>query len=168
MSATDQRSPFVKITRSQAAASITHEDEGSQKSVHADLPSTATSDMSTEPVELQLDAQPSSMTSSNPPAASAEHQPPPSPVMDLETDLPPGEILWNINWDLRRNRLRTCRSKVLLCVSAESLGQKKRPPQRGVKRPRDSVYSRKRVWIYVIMFILSALDLAFSWGDMFS
>ncbi|KAG7237225.1 hypothetical protein INR49_032558 [Caranx melampygus] len=115
VSRADQRSSFREVTRSEAAASITHEDGGSQKSVLTDLPSTASSDMSTESVEPPLNAQPSIMTSSNPPTTSAEHQPPSSPMMDLETDLPP-----------------------------ESLGQKPPPPQRGVKRPRDSVYSRKR------------------------
>ncbi|XP_035850806.1 zinc finger MYM-type protein 4-like isoform X2 [Sander lucioperca] len=71
---------------------------------------------STESTDSQLNTQPEgTMATSDPPTTSAEHQPPSSPMMDLETDIP-----------------------------SESLDQPSAAPQRGVKRPREGFSSRKR------------------------
>ncbi|XP_023287336.1 zinc finger MYM-type protein 4-like [Seriola lalandi dorsalis] len=105
-SSADQSGSHSGDTRSQVVTPIIHEDEDTQKAVQADPPFTVSSERSTDSTDPQLNAQPTT---------SAEHQPPSSPMMDLETDLP-----------------------------SESLGQKSPPPQRGVKRPREGFYGRKR------------------------
>ncbi|XP_034714502.1 zinc finger MYM-type protein 4-like isoform X6 [Etheostoma cragini] len=66
--------------------------------------------------DTQLNTQPEGTTkTSDTPTTSAEHQPPSSPMMDLETDIP-----------------------------SESLDQTSAAPQRGVKRPREGFSGRKR------------------------
>lgn len=92
MSATDQSSSDSGDIKSPAVAPIIREDEDTQKAVQADLPFTVNSERSAESTDLQLNAQAGSRTTSEPPTTSAEHQSPSSPMMDLETDFPSGEI----------------------------------------------------------------------------
>ncbi|XP_071327127.1 zinc finger MYM-type protein 4-like isoform X2 [Trachinotus anak] len=110
VSSADQSSSHGGDMKSQVVSPTIHEDEDTQKAAQADL-----SERSTESTDPPLNPQQASMTSNNPPATSAEHQPPSSPMMDLETDFP-----------------------------SESLGQKSSAPQRGVKRPREGFSGRKR------------------------
>ncbi|XP_029349151.1 zinc finger MYM-type protein 4 isoform X2 [Echeneis naucrates] len=109
LSGADRSSSYSGNVKSQVATPTICEDEDSQKAGQAEKPFAVSSER-TESAEAKLNAQPSS-----PPTTSAEHQPPSSPLMDLETDFPP-----------------------------ESLGQKSSPPQRGVKRPREGFSGRKR------------------------
>ncbi|XP_044230878.1 zinc finger MYM-type protein 4 isoform X1 [Thunnus albacares] len=101
---------------SEVVPPIIHKDEETPKAVETHLPLTVSSEGSTESTVPQLNTQPEEgTTTSDPPTTSAEHQPPSSPMMDLESDFPP-----------------------------ESLDQKSSVPQRGVKRPREGFSGRKR------------------------
>ncbi|XP_026155953.1 zinc finger MYM-type protein 4-like isoform X2 [Mastacembelus armatus] len=109
------QSTYTGDMKSEVALPIILEGEETQKSVQADLPSTGSTERSTESTDPHPSAHPGESMTSDPPATSVEHQPPSSPMMDLETDFP-----------------------------SESLGQKSSAPQRGVKRPRDGSSGRKR------------------------
>nr|XP_020477615.1 zinc finger MYM-type protein 4-like isoform X2 [Monopterus albus] len=113
VSQADQDSSFSGDMKPEVVIPIICEDEVTQKAVQADLPFTGSTEQSTD--HPQLNTQPEGNATSDLPAASAEHQPPSSPVMDLETDFP-----------------------------AESTCQKLCAPRRGVKRPREGFSSRKR------------------------
>ncbi|KAF3844550.1 hypothetical protein F7725_007713 [Dissostichus mawsoni] len=116
VSTADQRSPHSGDMESEVVAPMIREVEETEKTVQADLPLTVSSERSTESSDPQLSTQPEvTTTTSEPPTTSAELQPPSSPLMDLETDIP-----------------------------TESLDQKPAAPQRGVKRSRDPYCSRKR------------------------
>ncbi|XP_033967038.1 zinc finger MYM-type protein 4-like isoform X1 [Pseudochaenichthys georgianus] len=116
VSTADQRSPHSGDMESEVVAPMIREVEETEKTVQADLPLTVSSERSTESSDPQLSTQPEvTTTTSEPPTTSAELQPPSSPLMDLETDVP-----------------------------TESLDQKPAAPQRGVKRSRDPYSSRKR------------------------
>lgn len=86
------------------------------------------------------------MTTSRP-TVSSGHLAPPSPMLDLETDFPPGEI------KMTQTKCCSAESGRLhlwpWCVSvAELLEQKPPAPQRGVKRAREGSPARKRVrWL---------------------
>lgn len=71
------------IGRSEAVAPITNE---SVRHVEADPPVNTSSEGNTEISNARANA-----TTSDPPANSTSHQPPLSPMMDLETDFPSGE-----------------------------------------------------------------------------
>lgn len=75
------------------------------------------------------------------PTSSTERPTPSSPVMDLETDFPPGEarMLWS-------HELKISHLTLVSLFVAELLEQKPPAPQRGVKRPREGYSGRKRVW----------------------
>ncbi|XP_068437013.1 zinc finger MYM-type protein 4-like isoform X2 [Clinocottus analis] len=112
----DQKSSFNGDVTSEAVNPIIREDEETEKAVQADLPLTVSAESITESTDAQLHTQPErTMTTSDPPSTSAEPQPPSSPMMDLETDIP-----------------------------NESLDQKSPAPKRGVKRPREGYAGRKR------------------------
>lgn len=64
------------------------EDEETQKAAQADPSVPVNSERSTESTDPQPEE---STTTSAPPTSSVEHQPPSSPIMDLETDFPSGE-----------------------------------------------------------------------------
>ncbi|KAJ4939910.1 hypothetical protein JOQ06_029346 [Pogonophryne albipinna] len=116
VSTADQRSPHSGDMESEVVAPMIREVEETEKTAQADLPLTVSSERSTESSDPQLSTQPEvTTTTSEPPTTSAELQPPSSPLMDLETDVP-----------------------------TESLDQKPAAPQRGVKRSRDPYSSRKR------------------------
>ncbi|XP_033991087.1 zinc finger MYM-type protein 4 isoform X2 [Trematomus bernacchii] len=116
VSTADQISPHSGDMESEVVAPMIREVEETEKTVQADLPLTVSSERSTESSDPQLSTQPEvTTTTSEPPTTSAELQPPSSPLMDLETDIP-----------------------------TESLDQKPAAPQRGVKRSRDPYCSRKR------------------------
>ena len=90
--ATDQRSPHSGDMESEVVAPMIREVEETEKTVQADLPLTVSSERSTESSDPQLSTQPEvTTTTSEPPTTSAELQPPSSPLMDLETDIPTGE-----------------------------------------------------------------------------
>ncbi|XP_035529892.1 zinc finger MYM-type protein 4-like [Morone saxatilis] len=116
VSSADQSSCYSVDLKSDVVTPIVRENEKTEKPVQADLPVTVSSEKSTESADPQLNTQSeeSAMTS-DPPTTSGEHQPPSSPMMDLETDFP-----------------------------SESLDQKPSAPQRGVKRPREDFSGRKR------------------------
>ncbi|XP_069391849.1 zinc finger MYM-type protein 4 isoform X5 [Paralichthys olivaceus] len=120
VSTADQRSSSADV-ESQVVDPTIRENEDTPKAVQADLPLTVSSERSTGSSEPQVEVQPESTTTSEPPTTnespttSAEHQPPSSPMMDLETDFP-----------------------------SVSVGQKSTAPQRGVKRPREGFSGRKR------------------------
>ncbi|XP_029315832.1 zinc finger MYM-type protein 4 isoform X2 [Cottoperca gobio] len=114
VSSADQSSSFSEDQKSEVVTPITREDEET-KAVQADLPLIVSSERSTELTDHQLSTEQEETPTSEPPTTSAELQPPSSPMMDLETDIP-----------------------------SESLDQKPPAPQRGVKRPRDPFCSRKR------------------------
>lgn len=96
--ATDQSSCYGGDMKSDGVTPIIGEDEETQKAVQADLPPAVSSERSTESTDPQLNTQPEeSTTTSDPPTSSTEHQPPSSPMMDLETDFPPGETSYNLN-----------------------------------------------------------------------
>ncbi|KAF1375130.1 hypothetical protein PFLUV_G00236280 [Perca fluviatilis] len=121
----DQSRSYSGDMNTEVVTPITRE----EKAVQADLPLTPEKSpestdpqLSTQPerspesTDPQLSTQPEETTAtSDPPTTSAEHQPPSSPMMDLETDIP-----------------------------SESLDQTSVAPQRGVKRPREGFPSRKR------------------------
>nr|XP_046268142.1 zinc finger MYM-type protein 4 isoform X2 [Scatophagus argus] len=110
------QSSFSGDMKPDVVTPIIHEDEETPKALQAALPITVSSEKSVESNDPQLNTQPEeSVTTTDPPTTSTEHQPPSSPMMDLETDFPP-----------------------------ESLDQKPPPPQRGVKRPREGFSGRKR------------------------
>ncbi|XP_045918869.1 zinc finger MYM-type protein 4 isoform X3 [Micropterus dolomieu] len=112
----NQSSSYSGDMKSEVVTPIIREDEETQKAVQAELPVTVSSERSTESTALQLNTQPEGIaTTSHPPATSAEHQPPSSPLMDLETDFP-----------------------------SEPLDQKPSSLRRGVKRPREAFSGRKR------------------------
>ncbi|XP_044023735.1 zinc finger MYM-type protein 4-like isoform X3 [Siniperca chuatsi] len=116
VSSADQSSSHSGDMKSEVVTPIIREDEEPQKAVQAKLPLTVSSERSTESTDPQLNTQPEgSTTTSDPPTTSAEHQPPSSPMMDLESDFP-----------------------------SESLDQKPSSPRRGVKRPREGFSGRKR------------------------
>lgn len=179
MPSTAQSSSYSGDVTSDAITAIICEDGGIQKAVQADLPLNASSERTIESTNPPLDTQTEeSMTTSNLPATSTEHQPPSSPMMDLESDFPSGETF---NLSKKNNSWCTAPQKCYLCtkdkhheetyptenihthtltlihrsfvcyayVFAEPLDQKPSAPQRGVKRPRDSSYSRKRVIILI-------------------
>lgn len=101
VSATDQSSSYSEDMKSQVVAPIICENKNTQKAVQADLPNSVGSEKSTESADPQLNTQPGSTTASDPPTTSMEQQPPSSPVMDLETDFPSGEISdsqQNLKW----------------------------------------------------------------------
>lgn len=84
--------------KSDVVTPIIGEDEETQKAVQTDLPLAVSSERSTESTDPQLNTQPEeSTTTSDTPTSSTEHQPPSSPMMDLETDFPPGETSYNLN-----------------------------------------------------------------------
>lgn len=69
------------------------EDEKPGKAVQADMPLAVSTGRSTESADGQLNAQPeTSKAVSNPSTTSTSDQPPSSPLMDLESDFPSGEI----------------------------------------------------------------------------
>ncbi|XP_056867750.1 zinc finger MYM-type protein 4-like isoform X2 [Takifugu flavidus] len=104
------------IGRSEAVAPITNE---SVRRAEAGPPVDTSSEGNTEMSDARANARlKESATTSEPPANSTSHQPPSSPMMDLETDFP--------------------------SACTESFDQKPPAPQRGVKRPRDCFTSRKR------------------------
>ncbi|KAM8736654.1 zinc finger MYM-type protein 4-like isoform 2-T2 [Acanthopagrus schlegelii] len=116
LSSAAQSSSYGGDMKSDAITPIICEDGGTQKAVQADLPLNVSSERTTESNDPPLNTQTEeSMTTSTTPTTSTEDQPPSSPMMDLETDFP-----------------------------SEPMDQKPSAPQRGVKRPRDSSYSRKR------------------------
>lgn len=79
--------------KSEVVPPLIHKDEETPKTVQAHLPLPVSSEASTESADPQLNTHPEGDTAtSDPPTTSAEHQPPPSPMMDLESDFPPGEI----------------------------------------------------------------------------
>lgn len=92
MPSTAQSSSYSGDVTSDAITAIICEDGGIQKAVQADLPLNASSERTIESTNPPLDTQTEeSMTTSNLPATSTEHQPPSSPMMDLESDFPSGE-----------------------------------------------------------------------------
>lgn len=83
--------------KSEGVLPIIHKDEENPKAMQAHMPLTVSSAGSTESAHPQLITQPEgSTTTSDPPTTSAEDQPPSSPMMDLENDLPPGEIEFEV------------------------------------------------------------------------
>lgn len=68
-----------------------NEDQEAQTVVQADLPVDLGSERSAESADPSLNAQPEEDTRM--PASSAEDENPSSPMMDFETDFPPGETL---------------------------------------------------------------------------
>lgn len=93
MCATDQNSSHSgHIEDTEVVTPIIQEEEETQKAAQAELPLTVSSERGTDSTDPQLNTQPEgSTTTSDPPTTSAEHQPPSSPIMDLETDFPTGE-----------------------------------------------------------------------------
>ena len=92
MHSTAQSSSYSGDVTSDAITPIICEDGGTQKAVKADLPLNVSSERTIESTNPPLDTQTEeSMTTSNPPTTSTEHQPPSSPLMDLESDFPSGE-----------------------------------------------------------------------------
>lgn len=87
MPSTAQSSSYSGDVTSDAITAIICEDGGIQKAVQADLPLNASSERTIESTNQTEE----SMTTSNLPATSTEHQPPSSPMMDLESDFPSGE-----------------------------------------------------------------------------
>lgn len=72
-----------------------NEDQEAQTAVQADLPIALNLERSTESADPPLNTQPEESTMM--PASSTEDENPSSPMMDLETDFPPGETLYNLN-----------------------------------------------------------------------
>ncbi|XP_059209929.1 zinc finger MYM-type protein 4 isoform X2 [Centropristis striata] len=111
----DQSSSYGGYMKPEEVTPTILEDEETQKAAQVDLPLPVSSE-STEPADPKLDLErEESTTTCDPPTTSEELQPPSSPVMDLEMDIP-----------------------------SETLKQKSPAPQRGVKRPREVFSSRKR------------------------
>ncbi|XP_034531021.1 zinc finger MYM-type protein 4-like isoform X2 [Notolabrus celidotus] len=117
VSSADQSSSFSENTKSEVIAPIPRGAEETQEPEQAELPVTVSSEKITEPTDPQQIIQPeeSTTTTSEAPTTSTEHQPPSSPMMDLESDFP-----------------------------SEVSGQKPAALQRGVKRPREAFSGRKR------------------------
>ena len=95
MSAVDQSSSPIEDMTSKVVAATIHEDEETPKAVQDGLPFSICSVKSKESDDTQLVNQPEMSNTDDPPATNAKDQPPPSPVMDLETDFPTGEKLDN-------------------------------------------------------------------------
>lgn len=89
VSATDTDSSYGGDIKSNIVTPIICEDEETKKAVQADPSFTVSTDKSTESTGPQLNPQPEGSTTS-------AKQPPSSPVMDLETDFPSGEISYNV------------------------------------------------------------------------
>uniref|UniRef100_A0A8C2XL09 TRASH domain-containing protein n=1 Tax=Cyclopterus lumpus TaxID=8103 RepID=A0A8C2XL09_CYCLU len=80
---------FNGDVKSEAVPPKIREDEETEKAVQADLPLTVSAESIPESSDPQLHTQPEgTTTTSDPPCTSAEPQPPSSPMMDLETDIP--------------------------------------------------------------------------------
>lgn len=91
VSAPDQStSQSADIKAEAASPSIPHHEKTQkEEEEQADLPLTQSSEKNPETAEPEPEM--SKMTS-DPAASCDEDQPPPSPMMDLESDFPPGEI----------------------------------------------------------------------------
>lgn len=89
VSATDQSSSCNGEMKSDIVPPVIREDEDTQKAVQADLSFSVSTERSTESTDPQLSAQPGESTAST-------EQPPSSPMMDLETDFPPGEKSYHV------------------------------------------------------------------------
>lgn len=114
MPSTAQSSSYSGDVTSDAITAIICEDGGIQKAVQADLPLNASSERTIESTNPPLDTQTEeSMTTSNLPATSTEHQPPSSPMMDLESDFPSGETF---NFSKKNNSWCTAPQKCYLCT----------------------------------------------------
>ncbi|KAI3367946.1 hypothetical protein L3Q82_026768, partial [Scortum barcoo] len=112
----NQSSPYSRHMKSQVVIPLIREDERTLRAAQAKLPLTVSSERRKDSSDPKLNTQAEGNTTTvDTPTTSAEHQPPSSPVMDLESDFP-----------------------------TESLDQKASAPQRGVKRPRESYSGRKR------------------------
>ncbi|XP_070698462.1 zinc finger MYM-type protein 4-like [Pempheris klunzingeri] len=115
VSTADQSSSYCGDMKSEVVSPTICEEEETRNAAQAELSHTICSERSTESADPQVNTQPEdSTTTGDAPSTSAE-QPPASPVMDLETDIP-----------------------------SESLDPKPSAPQRGVKRPREGYSGRKR------------------------
>lgn len=89
MSATDQRGSCNGEARTVTVTPIICEDKDPQPAAQGDLLFSASTERSTESTDPRLNAQPEGSTTST-------EQLPSSPVMDLETDFPSGEIPHNL------------------------------------------------------------------------
>lgn len=94
-SATDQSTSYSGDLKSEVTPVI-REDEETQKAAQADLPLTVSSEKSHKSAESQLNTQSEGSTTTSDPPTTSEHQPPASPMMDLETDFPSGETSYNL------------------------------------------------------------------------
>lgn len=99
---TDQNSSHCKDVKSDEVTTVTGADEEVKDSPQADKPSAVSTERSaesagTQPEESTITTDPPTCKSdlpnptNDPPTSSTEHQAPSSPMMDLETDFPPGE-----------------------------------------------------------------------------
>lgn len=136
ISAVERSSSDNNNIKSELVTPVICKDEETPKAVQADQPCTVSTERNTESTDPQLDTQP-------PPLPLL----PPSPVMDLETDFPSGEITHNVisAYIYFKSVCSGCILISSVCVPAESLGQRSSAPQRGVKRPREGFSGRKRV-----------------------
>uniref|UniRef100_UPI0037E988C6 zinc finger MYM-type protein 4-like n=1 Tax=Semicossyphus pulcher TaxID=241346 RepID=UPI0037E988C6 len=116
VSSADQISSYSGDTEPEMVTPLPPGDEETQKAVQAELPLTVSSEKSTESADPHHNTQPEEGTpTSEAPTTSTEHQPPSSPMMDLESDFP-----------------------------SDLVDQKPSAPQRGVKRSREAFSGRKR------------------------
>lgn len=152
---TDQNSSQCGDVKSDEVTTATDADEVKDPA-QADKPSAVSAERSAESAGTQPEAittDPPTCKSdlpnptNDPPTSSTEHQAPSSPMMDLETDFPPGETTWK-RWMILSHILKyfVCFHSSLWCLFiAESLDLRPPAPQRGVKRPREGSSGRKRV-----------------------
>lgn len=87
--------------KSDEVTTVTGADEEVKDSAQANKPSAVSAVRSaesagTQPEESTITTDPPNPTN-DPPTSSTEHQAPSSPMMDLETDFPPGEARWKKN-----------------------------------------------------------------------
>lgn len=155
---TDQNSSHCGDVKSDEVTTVTGVDEEVKDSPQADKPFAVGAERSaesadTQPEESTITTDPPTCKSdlpnptNDPPTSSTEHEAPSSPMMDLETDFPPGETSWK-KWMILSRSLKyfVCFRSSLWCLFiAESLDLRPAAPQRGVKRPREGHSGRKRV-----------------------
>lgn len=155
---TDQNSFHCGDVKSDEVTTVTGADEEVKDSAQANKPSAVSAARSavsadTQPEESTITTDPPACKSdlpnstNDPPTSSTEHQAPSSPMMDLETDFPPGERRWK-KWMVLSHSLKYFVSfhSFLWCLFiVESLDLRPPAPQRGVKRPREGYSGRKRV-----------------------
>lgn len=116
---TDQNSAHCGDVTSDEVPTVTGADEEAKDSPQADKPSAVSAERSAEsagsqPEESAITMDPPTCKSdlpdptNDPPtsSSSSEHQAPSSPMMDLETDFPPGETRWKKKWMILSHSLK--------------------------------------------------------------